>query len=206
MSISCLPSCQAKSAVWHRAPSPVSCWVRTFQLANTSGLYLLNNLSFTFFDRVWDNRVAAVGHPGKVELALFGPPLLSPSSTGGEQCGCQEGLLSHPGNCRIVMPFHSYHSATIWTRPPTCRVWTRGRQLYPEPGPVIHSSIAEGLFALCKRERCTTWRGRIHVLMKFKVRWGCTVPSPLTWPFTKKSDGTKEFATTDSMDCCNVLP
>ena len=52
----------------------------------------------------------------------------------------------------------------------------------------------------------TTWRGRIHVLTKLKVRRGCTVPSPLTWPSTKKSDGTKEFATTDSMDGCNVLP
>ena len=38
------------------------------------------------------------------------------------------------------------------------------------------------------------------------MRRGCTVPSPLTWPSTKKSDGTKEFATTDSMDGCNVLP
>ena len=35
---------------------------------------------------------------------------------------------------------------------------------------------------------------------------GGTVPSPLTWPSTNKSDGTKEFATTDSMDGCNVLP
>ena len=35
---------------------------------------------------------------------------------------------------------------------------------------------------------------------------GCAVPSPLTCPSTKKSDGTKEFATTDSMDGCNVLP
>ena len=52
----------------------------------------------------------------------------------------------------------------------------------------------------------TTRRGRIHVLTKLKVRRGCTVPSPLTWPSTKKSDGTKEFATTDSMDGCNVLP
>ena len=41
---------------------------------------------------------------------------------------------------------------------------------------------------------------------KFKVRMGCTVPSPLTWPLTKKSDGTKEFAMTESMDGCNVLP
>ena len=30
-------------------------------------------------------------------------------------------------------------------------------------------------------------------------------PQPTNLPSTKKSDGTKEFATTDSMDCCNVL-
>ena len=44
------------------------------------------------------------------------------------------------------------------------------------------------------------------MLKKLKVRRGSTVPSPLTWPFTKKSDVTKELATTDSMDGCNVLP
>ena len=44
------------------------------------------------------------------------------------------------------------------------------------------------------------------MLRKFNVRRGCTVPSPLTRPPTKKSDGTKEFATTDSIDDCNVLP
>ena len=52
----------------------------------------------------------------------------------------------------------------------------------------------------------TTWRGIIHVLKKLIVRRGCTVFSPLTWPFTKKFDGTKEFATTDSMDGWNVQP
>ena len=41
---------------------------------------------------------------------------------------------------------------------------------------------------------------------KLKVRRGCTVPSPLTSPSTKKSDGTKDLAMTDSMDGCNVLP
>ena len=41
---------------------------------------------------------------------------------------------------------------------------------------------------------------------KLKVRRGCTFPSSLTSPSTKKSDGTKEFATTDLMDGCNVLP
>ena len=31
-------------------------------------------------------------------------------------------------------------------------------------------------------------------------------PSSLTWPSSKKSDGTEEFATTGSMDGCSVLP
>ena len=44
------------------------------------------------------------------------------------------------------------------------------------------------------------------MLTKLKLRRGCTVPSPLTRPSTKKSDGTKEIATTDSMDGFNVLP
>ena len=49
---------------------------------------LLKNLSSTFFDRMWDNPVAAVGHPGRLEQAMFGPPSLGPSSNEGEQCGC----------------------------------------------------------------------------------------------------------------------
>ena len=49
-------------------------------------------------------------------------------------------------------------------------------------------------------------RGSNHVLRKFKVRRGCTVPSPLTWPSTKKSDGTEKLATTDSEDGFSVLP
>ena len=44
------------------------------------------------------------------------------------------------------------------------------------------------------------------MLKKLKVRRGCTVHSPLTWPFTKKSNGTKVLAMTDSMDGCSVLP
>ena len=70
-----------------RAPSPVSCRVHIFQLATTVAFVSFKNLSCTFFDRVWDDPVAAVGHPGKVEQAMFGPPFLGPSSTGGEQCG-----------------------------------------------------------------------------------------------------------------------
>ena len=62
----------------------------------------MKNVSCTFFDRVWDNPVAAVGHPGKVVQAMFGPPFIDPSSTGGEQCGsvtlvaAEEGCYSIP--------------------------------------------------------------------------------------------------------------
>ena len=44
------------------------------------------------------------------------------------------------------------------------------------------------------------------MLKKLKVKRGCTVPSPLSCPSTKKSDGTNESASTDSMDGCNILP
>ena len=44
------------------------------------------------------------------------------------------------------------------------------------------------------------------MLKKPKVRRGCTVPSPLNWPSTKKSDGTEKLTTTDSVDGCGVLP
>ena len=47
---------------------------------------------------------------------------------------------------------------------------------------------------------------RNHVLKKLKVRRGCTVPSPLTWPSTKKSDSTEKLATIGSVDGCSVLP
>ena len=43
------------------------------------------------------------------------------------------------------------------------------------------------------------------MLKKFRVRRGCTVPRPLTWPSTKKSDGTETFAMSGS-DGCSVLP
>ena len=39
-----------------------------------------------------------------------------------------------------------------------------------------------------------------------KVRRGCTVPSRLTWPSNKKSDGAEGFVTNGSVDGCNVLP
>ena len=42
-------------------------------------------------------------------------------------------------------------------------------------------------------------RGKNHVLNKFNVRRGCTVPSQLTWPSTKKSSGTEKFVTTRSV-------
>ena len=43
------------------------------------------------------------------------------------------------------------------------------------------------------------------MLKKLKVRRGCTVPSPLTWPFTKKFDGTEKNAMTGSVERCSVL-
>ena len=72
MSILYLASSQAMSAVRRRAPNPVSCRVRTFQLATTSGLCFIEEFILNFFDRVSDNPVAAVGHQGKVERAIFG--------------------------------------------------------------------------------------------------------------------------------------
>ena len=43
------------------------------------------------------------------------------------------------------------------------------------------------------------------MLKKFMVRRGCSVPIPLTWPSTAKSDCTEEFVTTGSVDGCSVL-
>ena len=63
------------------------------------------------------------------------------------------------------MLFHSHHSATIWPRPPTCRAWTRGRQLYPEPAPVIHSSIAEGL---CSNYSITLQHNTLHFFYLYR--------------------------------------
>ena len=47
---------------------------------------LLKKIASTFFDRMRDSPVAAVGHSGNVEQAMFGPPFLDLSSIGGEQC------------------------------------------------------------------------------------------------------------------------
>ena len=49
-------------------------------------------------------------------------------------------------------------------------------------------------------------RGGNHVLKKFKVRRVCTVPSPVAWLLTEKSDGSEMFATTGSLDGSNILP
>ena len=87
MSILYLASSQAMSVVRRRAPSQMSCIVRTFQLATTNGLCFIKEFILYFLDHMWDNHMAAVGHPGKVEQAMFEPPFLGPSSTGGEQCG-----------------------------------------------------------------------------------------------------------------------
>ena len=44
------------------------------------------------------------------------------------------------------------------------------------------------------------------MLMKSNVIRGCIALRPLTWPSTKKSDGTKKFAMTSSVDGCSILP
>ena len=100
MSILYLASSQAMNTVRRRAPSPVSCGVRKFQPATTSGLCFIEEFILYFFDPSWNNPVAAVGHRGKVEQAMFGSPFLGPSSTGGQQCGSYDGLLALPGCCR----------------------------------------------------------------------------------------------------------
>ena len=43
------------------------------------------------------------------------------------------------------------------------------------------------------------------MLRKPNVRRGCTDCNPITWPSTKKSEGSKKFATTGSVDCCSIL-
>ena len=67
---------------------------------------LFKILPYAFFDCMWDNPVAAVRHPGKVEQAMFGPHFLGPSSTGGELCGM---LAQSPWYLpkRDAMPFPS---------------------------------------------------------------------------------------------------
>ena len=58
--------------------------------------------------------------------------------------------------------------------------------------------------------RCILWQCKTdnvtshHGLKKFTMRWGCTVPSPLTWPSTTKRDDTKTFVMTGSVDGCCV--
>ena len=44
------------------------------------------------------------------------------------------------------------------------------------------------------------------MVKEFIVRMGYTVPIPLTWHSTRKSDGTEKFAMTGSVDGFSVLP
>ena len=44
------------------------------------------------------------------------------------------------------------------------------------------------------------------MVSEFIVRRGYTVPIPLTWHSTRKSDGTEKFAMTGSVDGFSVLP
>ena len=43
------------------------------------------------------------------------------------------------------------------------------------------------------------------MLKNLKARKACTIPSPLTWPYSKKSDDTQMFATTGLAYCCNQV-
>ena len=102
----------------------------------------------------------------------------------------QQACLGGCWTCLVLFTFPFLWSTTIWSPHLLLLLWS----------PSI-TGDDDFLFNV----EDTKWREKIHVLKKFKVRRGCTVPSPLTWPSTKKSDGTKEFAKTDSMDGCNVL-
>ena len=112
------------SYIIRRALSQVSCSVRTFQLA----LYV--------FDGVWDIPVAAAGHPGKVDQAMFGPPFYSPPSleviSVDPKKGCSVTLLSaEEGCCSIPITqrpsdqsrLHAEHelltSSSIWSLSPS---------------------------------------------------------------------------------------
>ena len=103
----------------------------------------------------------------------------------------QSPVLSHPGSCRRGMLFHSHHSTTIWQRPPTCSAWTRGRQLYPKPAPVIHSCIAEGLCRQHKSEKRQHEKEESICLRSSKWEGGAQSPAryfdhPLRNPMEQK--------------------
>ena len=77
MSILYLASSQAMSAVRRRAHNPVSCRVRTFQLATTSGLCFIEEFMLYFVLPHVGYPVAAVDHPGTGNVwATFSRPLL----------------------------------------------------------------------------------------------------------------------------------
>ena len=48
-------------------------------------------------------------------------------------------------------------------------------------------------------------RGKNRGQKNSKVRRGCTVPSPISWPCTKKSHSKEKLATTGSVDGRRVL-
>ena len=80
MSILYLASSQAMSAVRRRAPNPVSCRVRTFQLATTSGLCFIEEFILYFFQPRLGypcgcGRPPGTGGTGNV-WATFSRPLL----------------------------------------------------------------------------------------------------------------------------------
>ena len=80
MSILYLASSKAMSAVSCQAPAQCPVEYAHSNLRPRMAVVLLKNLPCTFFERMWDNPVAEVGHPGKVKQAMFGPSFLGPSS------------------------------------------------------------------------------------------------------------------------------
>ena len=83
MSILYLASSQAMSALRSRAPSPVSCRVRKFQLRPRVAVVLLKTLPCAFFDRMLDRPVAKESGKGGTDNVWT--TFCGPSSTGGEQ-------------------------------------------------------------------------------------------------------------------------
>ena len=104
MSILYLASSQTMSAVRRRAPNPVSYRVRTFQLATTRGLSLIEEFILYFLRPRVGYPCGCGRPPGKGGTGNVWPPLLGPSSTGGEQCadpkkGCSVTLVAAEEGC-----------------------------------------------------------------------------------------------------------
>ena len=94
---------------------------------------LLKNLSCTFFDCMWDNPVAAVGHPGKVEHAMFWSPFLGPSVTlvAAEEGCCTIPITQQPSDQgRLRAEYELEAVSSIWSLPPS--------SMAPSPKGFVH--------------------------------------------------------------------